>query len=109
MEYSISGRTKRQAICGARPIRRNVRGAPFWIGDHVRVTQIVDFAASKTLVGKVGTVEYFEYSCGCGQTYPGDPMIGVRIANVTHEFWKEELSLKISQCVAALTRYCPSS
>src|SRR5258707_15358938 len=95
MQYSIPGKTKKQTIGRARPLRCNIRGAPFWIGDHVQVTQIVDFAASKALVGKVGTVEYFEYSCGCGQTYPGDPMIGVRITKVTHEFWKEELSLKV--------------
>ena len=76
-------------------IRRNVKGAPFRIGDYVRVTRIIDSTESQALVGKTGTVEYFEYSCGCGQTYPEDPMIGVRIGKFTLEFWKEELCLSL--------------
>lgn len=41
---------------------------------------------------KTGNVVHLEYSCGCGQSYPGDPMIGVRFAegNV-EEFWREEI------------------
>jgi len=42
-------------------------------------------------IGLVGTVEYLEYECGCGQTYPMDPMIGVLLDSGQHEeFWKEE-------------------
>lgn len=82
----------------AKPIFENVKGAPFRIGDLVKVIQIVDSTGNKKLVGKSGTVEFFEYSCGCGQTYPADPMIAVRIAKAAHEFWKEELSLIWRSC-----------
>jgi len=77
----------------AKPIFENVKDAPFRIGDFVKVIQIVDSTGEQKLLGKTGTVEFFEYSCGCGQSYPKNPMIGVRIAKATHEFWKEELFL----------------
>jgi hypothetical protein len=75
----------------AKPIFENVTGAPFRIGDLVRAVQILDSTGNRTLLGKIGTIRYFEYSCGCGQTFPADPMIGVLIGETTHEFWKEEL------------------
>jgi hypothetical protein len=77
----------------AEPIFANVSGAPFRIGDVVRVIQIVDATGNQKLRNKTGIVQYLEYSCGCGQTYPGDPMIGVLVGSKAHEFWKEELSL----------------
>lgn len=80
-------------LAHAEPIFVNVLGAPFQIGDVVRVIQIVDSTCNQKLVDKTGTVQYLEYSCGCGQTYPNDPMIGVMIGSKAHEFWKEELSL----------------
>lgn len=50
-----------------------VYGSPFQPGDLVRVCQR-------------------EYNCGCGQTFPGDPMIGVRFGTLPmSEFWSEEL------------------
>ena len=52
----------------------------------------VDVHDVRSLVGLSGTVEYLEYDCGCGQSYPGDPMIGVRLEDGTlEEFWAEEL------------------
>jgi hypothetical protein len=81
------------SLAHAKALFTNVKGAPFRIGDTVKVIQIADFSASKNLVGKIGTVKFFEYSCGCGQSYPCDPMIGVCIGNKIREFWKEELSL----------------
>ena|SRR5450432_1880100 len=73
-------------------IRLNVQGAPFRIGQAVRICQLTDETALRRLLGRLGTVEHFEYSCGCGQSYPGDPMIGVRLANgEIDEFWAEEL------------------
>lgn len=43
-------------------------------------------------VGLEGRVKYFDYDCGCGQTYPNDPMIGVEFSNgEIEEFWKEEV------------------
>ncbi|MGE4513187.1 MAG: hypothetical protein AB7E26_05135 [Chryseobacterium sp.] len=42
--------------------------------------------------GQEGTVKYFNYDCGCGQTYPNDPMIGVEFSGgKKEEYWKEEL------------------
>lgn len=44
-------------------------------------------------IGRVGIVKYLEYSCGSGQTYPGDPMIGVAFdGGVLEEFWSEEIN-----------------
>jgi hypothetical protein len=42
--------------------------------------------------GQKGIVKYFDYDCGCGQTYPNDPMIGVEFTcGETEEYWKEEV------------------
>lgn len=76
----------------ARPIRLPVEGAPRQPAEVVRVVGASDSTLDPGCVGRVGTVEYLEYSCGCGQTFPGDPMIGVRFADGTlEEFWAEEL------------------
>jgi hypothetical protein len=73
-------------------VRQNVRGAPFLINDNVTVCRLADETANSSYLRKRGVVEYFNYSCGCGQTYPRDPMIGVRFANgEIEEFWREEL------------------
>ena len=74
----------------------NVNGAPFKIGDHVKILNNPnnDETFNKYFLGKHGHIEYFEYDCGCGQTFPKDPMIGVRLFdNKVDEFWKEELEL----------------
>ena len=73
----------------------NIKGAPFKIGDIVKVQRIVDCAGNRRFLKAVGTVVYFDYECGCGQSYPADPMIGVRFqkANAREEFWREELKL----------------
>ena len=76
----------------ARPVYTDVKGAPFRIGQAVWVRRLVDKEADPLLLGKWGFVHYFEYSCGCGQSYPQDPMIGVRFLDGTlYEFWREEL------------------
>jgi hypothetical protein len=75
--------------------RHDVAGAPFQIGELVKVLNdpLGDETFDKTFVGKVGKVTFFEYDAGCGQSYPFDPMIGVEFENnVVEEFWKEELS-----------------
>lgn len=74
-------------------VRHDVAGAPFCIGDVVRVVALTDETAAATFLGKQGRVIYFEYSCGCGQSYPDDPMIGIESAEDTESFWKEELEL----------------
>ena len=75
-----------------KPIYIDVDGAPFKIGDRVRVTDSRDETFDRSYKGRIGTVEYFEYECGCGQSYPNDPMIGVRFQkDQVEEFWAEEL------------------
>jgi hypothetical protein len=69
-----------------------VDGAPFRIGDVVGVLSSEDESFDPRYRGRIGTVRYFDYECGCGQSYPSDPMIGVSFARIrTEEFWKEEL------------------
>jgi hypothetical protein len=76
----------------AKAIHDNVRGAPFKIGERVRVVGSKDETFDPRYKRRVGVVEYFEYQCGCGQSYPGDPMIGVRFRKDLDEFWREELT-----------------
>ena len=79
---------------GARDgIYHDVDGAPFKIGDAVKVVSLSDDTADAEFLAQQGQVLYFEYSCGCGQTFPNDPMIGVQFGKRTAEFWKEELSI----------------
>jgi len=76
--------------------RLDIKGAPYKIGDIVRVLNNPneDETFDKHLSGKFGLIEYFEYDCGCGQSFPEDLMIGVRFSNgKSEEFWKEELLL----------------
>jgi hypothetical protein len=78
----------------AKLIYTDVRGAPFKIGTPVRVVQLVDETGNRAWRGRAGTVKFFSYDCGCGQTYPGDPMIGVESPRgKIEEFWKEELRI----------------
>lgn len=76
----------------ANPVYTDVEGAPFNIGQQVVVVGSEDQTFDCASEGRDGIVEYFEYDCGCGQTHPGDPMIGVVFRDGTREeFWKEEL------------------
>lgn len=91
---------------GRQPIYHNVKGAPFNIGDRVRVLGGTDETFNPGYKGRVGTVRYFEYSCGCGQTYPTDPMIGVSFrGGCTEELWKEELKRQTAQFVRTVPDY----
>jgi hypothetical protein len=77
----------------ASPIFHDVKGAPFRIGDRVLIVGSKDETFNPTYLGLVGTVKYLEYNCGCGQTYPEDPMIGIQFDYATsEEFWKDEMS-----------------
>jgi hypothetical protein len=74
-------------------IHHDVEGSPFRIGDRVLISMGTDETFSQEHLGKTGTVFFFEYSGGCGQSYPHDPMIGVRFSDGTvDEFWREELA-----------------
>jgi hypothetical protein len=77
---------------GARPVFDFIPGSPRQVGDVVRVVCTTDDTVSEDWIGAVGRVEYLEYSCGSGQSFPDDPMIGVRFADGLEEFWREELS-----------------
>jgi hypothetical protein len=87
-----------QDAVGPRPIYVDVDGAPFKIGERVRVTDSKDETFDYSLKGQIGVVEYFEYECGCGQHYPDDPMIGVRFQkDRIEEFWAEELARQLAR------------
>jgi hypothetical protein len=76
--------------------RYNIVGAPFKIGDAIQVLDNPnkDETFDSDFSGKQGVVYFFEYDCGCGQSFPEDPMIGVRFNNnAVGEFWKDELIL----------------
>lgn len=80
------------ARMGRQPLYENVKGAPFKIGEAVRVVGPGDETFDRSYLGRAGVVRYFEYRCGCGQSYPDDPMIGVELrGGKKEEFWKEEL------------------
>ena len=70
-----------------------VEGSPYQPGDWVRVVWVIDETVDPVHVGRKGLVHHLEYDCGCGQRYPDDPMIGVRLfcTGLTVEFWHEEL------------------
>lgn len=71
-----------------------VDGAPVQVGDTVHVVSASDDTCDFSFLGLTGTVEFLEYECGCGQTYPCDPMIGVRLPDGRlDEFWAEEIIL----------------
>ncbi|ODS32957.1 MAG: hypothetical protein SCARUB_01896 [Candidatus Scalindua rubra] len=75
---------------------KNIKGAPFKISDKVLVLDNPnnDNSFNNEFVGKKGHVFYFEYDCGCGQTFPSDPLIGVKFINKkVGEYWKEEIQL----------------
>ncbi len=84
-------------MIASEPIFHDVHGAPYKIGAVVRVVQFVDETGDSRFLGMTGTVKHFEYFCGCGQSYPDDPMIGVDFGGRVEEFWKEELELRVSE------------
>lgn len=78
--------------------RNNIEGAPYKIGNKVIILDnpLKDETFNKRFIGREGAVYFFEYDCGCGQTYPTDPMIGVKFSDgKVAEFWKEEIGLII--------------
>ena len=78
---------------GSNPIQEDIEGAPFNIWDKVWVVAGADNTVNRYYLGKQGIVIYFEYNCGCGQSFPDDPMIGVQFSRKSEEFWKKELEL----------------
>ncbi|MFI5298218.1 MAG: hypothetical protein ACHREM_08985 [Polyangiales bacterium] len=85
------------AKSGAQPIYTRVEGAPYQPGDLVTViaAEDIDVDDVSEWIGRVGRVKYLEYSCGCGQSFPDDPMIGVKfVGGSLEEFWRGELALR---------------
>ncbi len=80
---------------GAKKIYHHTDGAPFQPRDLVVIVAAIDVEIHdvSSLIGQRGTVEYLEYSCGCGQEYPHTPMIGIRLEGaMIEEFWPEEIA-----------------
>lgn len=74
------------------PIFEKVECSPYQPKDNVIVLRFSDDTGIQEFVGKVGVVEYLEYSCECGQSYPNDPMIGIKFPDGSLiECWSEEI------------------
>lgn len=73
-------------------IREDFNGAPFKIGDNVRVVKIDDTNQETHAedVGKTGKVVAFGIKTHCGDNYPSDPAI---IVEGLDWYWKDELEL----------------
>jgi hypothetical protein len=75
-------------------IRHYVRGAPIQVGTPIIVGLSLDETFDRSFVGREGVVVHLNYEGGTGQTFPGDPLIGVRFSdNREDDFWREELLL----------------
>ena len=73
-------------------IRKNISGAPYEISNLVKISSATDETFDHKFMGRVGAIVHYDYSCGCGQSFPDDPMIGVEFSdNMIEEFWKEEM------------------
>lgn len=69
-----------------------VEGAPYQKDELVTVAGCCDETGHPEAIGLGGPVVHLDYDCGCGQTYPAEPMIGVRFGpGLVLEFWPEEL------------------
>lgn len=74
------------------PIYLRVEGSPYQPNDKVLIVKFSDNTGNPEFAGKIGVVQYLEYSCGCGQSYPNDPMIGIKFSNGSLiECWSEEI------------------
>lgn len=83
-------------------IYEHVEGSPYQPGELVIITGAIDTftypedpktCEPVSYLGLHGEVKHLEYECGCGQTYPEDPMIGVLLeTGEEQEFWQGELT-----------------
>ena len=77
-----------------REYHKNVKGAPFKIGTKVTVIDSGDDTIDRDYIDKIGIIVYFRYNTGCADTFPDNPMIGVKFEDGKEEtFWKEELDI----------------
>lgn len=77
----------------AKRIYDRVEGSPYQPGQLVEFIGGNDSTVNEHLeVGARGIVLYLEYSCGSGQHYPDDPMIGIQFTcGLIEECWADEL------------------
>lgn len=90
LDYFIS-----RYLLSRNPLSYDIEGAPFKIGQFVKVLENPnnDDTFDIKFAKQIGIVKFFEYDCGCCQTYPEDPMIGIIFTSgKIEEFWKEELA-----------------
>ncbi|WP_437315557.1 hypothetical protein [Sorangium sp. So ce385] len=81
---------------GTGRITELVPGAPFQPRETVHVVDAVDREIHDVarFIGSARTVVYLSYDTECGQSYPADPRIGVRLdTGAIETFWPEELSV----------------
>ncbi|RJP49886.1 MAG: hypothetical protein C4586_06720 [Anaerolineaceae bacterium] len=77
----------------SKPIYEKVEHSPYQPKDKVVILGFSDETGDQEFIGEIGIVEYLEYSCGCGQSYPNDPMIGIKFFDGSLiECWSEEIS-----------------
>jgi hypothetical protein len=84
------------ADLSAKPIYHHVDGAPVQPRQIVRVIAAIDSEIADVAghIGRLGLVEYLEYECGCGQSFPANPMVGLRFTSgAREEFWPEEIEV----------------
>ena len=88
------GRSNASIILKINKCNYDIDGAPYKIGQKVKVLNNPnkDDTFDMKFANKKGEIIFFEYDCGCGQTFPTDPMIGIKFNDGSiDEFWKEEL------------------
>jgi hypothetical protein len=89
MKKELSKKDKNKNI-----ILTGCKSAGLFTGDKVLILDNPnkDCTFNIDLTGKVGIIVYLNYDCGCGQSYPKDPMFGVSFANgKLEEYWKDEV------------------
>jgi hypothetical protein len=89
-----SGQSNASTILKTNKCNYDIDGAPYKISQKVKVLNNPDKddTFDMKFINKIGEIIFFEYDCGCGQTFPTDPMIGVKFSDGSiDEFWKEEL------------------
>jgi len=75
-------------------VREDIEGAPYAIGQAVTIVFATDETFDQRFMGRTGVIVHYDYSCGCGQSFPRNPMIGVQFeSGEIEEFWKEEMTI----------------
>jgi hypothetical protein len=70
-----------------------IEGSFYQVGDSVKVVdQGADRWMIRAYIGSVGEVCDLDFASGCGESFPSDPLVIVRLVNgIVAGFWKEEL------------------